>query len=142
MAHWIDGASEMPENVQAHFRRYLDIEQAWERCHNGLYLIWLARRFASPAGAMDIDRVAGEASNQLRGAVEAYFSRAKVRNPQDALPLAFNHVIADIQVATGKSGPMSGRTRGSGSEYEGYLVEALKVVADLVRARIEPPTVD
>ena len=138
MAHWIDGASEVPEKAKSYFHRYFDLRSAWERCDNGIYLIYLARQYGA---AWEIAGVASLGVQQLRNALDAHGRSVQVKNPDDPLVRAYRDVISDVEIATGKAeGHVTMRPPGPAStSYDGYRADALKVIADAIRARMSPP---
>ncbi|HVY46313.1 MAG TPA: hypothetical protein VHB21_10565 [Minicystis sp.] len=144
MAHWIDKA-EIPETAKAHFRRYHDIRSAWERCPNGVYLIWLVNHFGGAAERADAARIASVAVRQLRNALDAHFASMKTADRSDALTLAYRDVIGEVASATGSGeGPTSSRrgppSAASGNAgYDGYRSDALTVIADAIRNGMHPP---
>jgi len=142
MAHWIDRAVEMPESARVHFHRYHDIRTAWEKCPNGIYLMWMALHF-SPNDRQEIVHVASVGVSRLRSALDAHFRSLKTADRSDPLTLAYRDVIAEVTaVAEGKVDRTSRRPPpppGAGLSYEGYRADAALVIADALRGAMHPP---
>jgi hypothetical protein len=140
MAHWVDRATDIPENARAHFHRYHDIRTAWDKCPNGLYLIWLALGFGV-ADRAEIAHVAGVGISRLRNALDAHFRSLKTADRNDPLTLAYRDVIAEVTAVTVEGKPPASRQNpgGVGTSYEGYRADAALVIADALRASMHPP---
>jgi hypothetical protein len=139
MAHWVDRATEIPDTARTHFHRYHDIRIAWEKCPNGLYLMWLALSFGA-ADRAELAHVAGVGISRLRNALDAHFRSIKTADRNDPLTLAYRDVIAEVTaVAEGKPPASRQNPGGVTTSYEGYRADALLVIAEALRASMHPP---
>lgn len=143
MGHWIDGATTLPENARSHFRRFSTIKQAWEQSKDGVFLVWLAKHYATTEGErMDVQRAAEAATQRLGTSLQRYWS-TKERLTDDPLPLSYGDVIVDIHIAAGtkqaSERKVSRDKARSGNEYDAYRTEALLIAADAVRERLWAP---
>jgi len=144
MAHWIDVATDIPENARAHFRRYSDFRAGWEKCPNGVYLIWLVHHFGTAVDLADVARAASNAIRELRNALDAHFASQATAARDDPLTCAYRDAIAEVGFVTTEGGeaPASRRPRAveaGQASYDAYKADALEVVANAVRGAIHPP---
>jgi hypothetical protein len=145
MGHWIDVATDIPENARAHFLRYPDIRTGWDKCRNGVFLIWLVHHFGTAGDMADVARAASNAVRELRNALEAHFASQATAQRDDPLTCAYRDAIAEVAFATGEiqgDAPMSRRPRSVANGqvgYDAYKGDALFAVAEAVRSAIHPP---
>lgn len=143
MAHWIDRAKPIPDVAKTHFHRYQKIRAAWERCNNGAYLVYLAKAFGTDVDRTHLGIAVSEATSMLRNALDAHYRSKKTRDPEDPLARAYRDVISDIELALADTtGFRPSRPNNFSTSYESYRDDALRAVADLLRARLDAPEND
>jgi hypothetical protein len=140
--HWIDSAVEMPESARTHFHRYQDIRTAWEKCPNGIYLMWLAMHF-NPAERQEVLHIASVGVSRLRSALDAHFRSLKTADRSDPLTRAYRDVIAEVSAVTEGTVDRTSRRppapQGVAASYESYRADAVLVIADALRDAMHPP---
>lgn len=129
----------MPDVAKSHFHRYQNVRAAWERCNNGTYLVWLAKACGTDVDRTHLAITASEATSLLRNALDAHYRSKKTRDADDPLVRAYRDVIDDIDHALGDGATRPARARMYSTAYEAYREDALRAVADLVRARLDVP---
>ena len=145
MGHFASDMKDAPETTRAYFARYRNVADAWANAKNGLHMAWLVRHYAeSPADFAELTRIANEALRKMGNDLEAFFKAIKgERDPGAPLPLAFADVMAELRIAAKlveETKHDSNRKRSPDiQEYDDRRIEALSMIADLFRARMDQP---
>lgn len=144
MGHFSEGLSELPESSRAYFQRFRHVEDAWAKAKHGLHMARLVRAcFSSPADQQELSSVVAECNRKMQVAVDGYHRGVQgERDPTAPLPFAFRVVSDELAVVDGtleadKATPPPDSPPG---EYDDYRAQALELVADVVRRRIDPPS--
>lgn len=144
MGHFAEGLSELPESSGAYFQRFRNAEDAWAKAKHGLHMAWLVRASASsPADRQELSSVAAECMRTLQVAVDGYHRSVKgERNPLAPLPLAYRVASDELAVVDGtlEADKATARPDSPTSEYDDYRAQALEIIAEVVRRRIDPPS--
>jgi hypothetical protein len=152
-SHWTDGLENLPEDARGYFACFALVQNAWNACLNGSWMLRLALELAPDEDARgQIRDVATDVTRELKEKIDPHLS-ARSRG-SDPVRLAYEDAKTELRTSMDGGGAGSG---GEGSEaggatlgesvpeedrpvYEQSLKEIRRMSADLVRGRLPSPT--
>lgn len=139
-SHWTDGLRNLPEDARGYFACFALVQNAWNACLNGSWMLRLAFELAPDEDARrQIQSVATDVMKELKDRIDPHLS-ARSRD-SDPVRLAYEDAKRELRTSMG---PAAGPTlEESGPEEDVYyqsLKELRRMSAELVRARLPSPT--
>jgi hypothetical protein len=141
-SHWTDGLSNLPDDARGYFACFALIQNAWNACLNGSWMLRLALELAPDESSRTVVReVATQVTGELAKKLEPHMS-SRSGGEADPVKLAYEDAKTELQLTLGALDlPVLG---GSVTEpdrplYDRSLKEIRRLCADLVRARLPSP---
>lgn len=140
-SHWTDGLTNLPEDARGYFACFALIQNAWNACLNGSWMLRLAFALAPDAPArLEIQSAAANVIESLRDKLEPHL--APRSGSRDPVWMAFEDAKTELRKAVGAYeapfffGSLAGDDL---NVYEQSLKEIRKLSAELVRAYLPSP---
>ncbi|NUQ77732.1 MAG: hypothetical protein HUU21_29705 [Polyangiaceae bacterium] len=141
-SHWTDGLTNLPEDARGYFACFALVQNAWNACLNGSWMLRLALELAPDEDVRgQIRDVASEVTKELKEKLDPHLSgRSRERDP---VRIAYEDAKSELRMSMGAPGGIS--NEGSVPEeeqpvYDQSLKELRRMSADLVRAKLPTPT--
>lgn len=140
-SHWTDGLQNLPEDARGYFACFALVQNAWNACLNGSWMLRLALELATDEGARGHVRdVATDVTRELKERIDPHLS-ARSRE-SDPVRLAYEDAKTELRRSmVPHSDPAPGGPVSDDEHlvYERSLKELRRMSADLVRARLSSP---
>lgn len=140
-SHWTDGLTNLPEEARGYFACFALIQNAWNACLNGSWMLRLAFALAPDAPAREeIQGAAANVIEALRDKLEPYL--APRSGSRDPVWIAFEDVKTELRKAVGAYEVpfLYGAVVGDDQEVYGQsLKEIRRLSAELVRSYLPSP---
>jgi hypothetical protein len=140
--HWTDGLENLPEDARGYFACFALVQNAWNACLNGSWMLRLALELAPDEdGRGQIRDVASDVTRELKEKIDPHLT---ARSPgSDPVRIAYEDAKTELRTSMGAPGGAA--LGGSVPEedrpkYNQSLKELRRMSADLVRAKLPSPT--
>jgi hypothetical protein len=141
-SHWTDGLRNLPEDARGYFACFALVQNAWNACLNGSWMLRLAFELAPDEDARrQIQAVAMDVMKELKDRIDPHLS-ARSRD-SDPVRVAYEDAKTELRTL------MSAAARATIEEdvpeearpvYDQSLKELRRMSAEMVRARLPSPT--
>lgn len=140
-SHWTDGLTTLPEDARGYFACFALIQNAWNACLNGSWMLRLALALAPDEFAREqVQSAAANVVESLRDKLEPHL--APRSGSLDPVWLAFEDAKAELRQAVGTRDTPYLNASISNEDHEVYeqsLKEIRKLSAELVRSFLPSP---
>lgn len=140
-SHWTDGLSNLPEEARGYFACFALIQNAWNACLNGSWMLRLALELAPDEGSRaHVRDVATDVTRELGETLEPHIQARTWAG--DPVKLAYEDAKTELRLTVGPLDlPVLSGAVGEPDRplYDRSIKEIRRLVADLVRARLPSP---
>ena len=141
-SHWTDGLTNLPEDARGYFACFALVQNAWNACLNGSWMLRLALELAPDEDVRgQIRDVASDVTKELKERIDPHVS-ARSRGG-DPVRLAYEDAKTELRMSMGGPSEVAlgeGVPEEDRPVYAQSLKELRRMSADLVRAKLPTPT--